>query len=92
MLTVLVLAIKYAFEVYYILILANCVLSWFPRVNRGNPIIRFIYETTEPYLNLFRRILPMSPRLPIDFSPIVAIFALYLLQSLVFKVLAMIIV
>lgn len=88
--TVLVLAIKYAFEVYYILIIANCILSWFPNVNRANPLIRFIHETTEPFLNLFRRILPVSPRIPIDFSPIIAIFALYLIQSVVFKILAMI--
>lgn len=90
MLTFLVLAIRYAFEVYYILIIANCLLSWFPNINRGNPLVRFIYETTEPFLRLFRSILPMSPRFPIDFSPIVAILVLYLIQLLVFKVLAMI--
>ena len=87
--TFLVLAIKYAFEVYYILIIANCLLSWFPNVNRGNPLIRFIYETTEPFLNLFRRILPFSRSLPIDFSPVIAIFALYLIQSIIYKLLMM---
>lgn len=89
MLTFLVLAIKYAFDIYYILIIANCLLSWFPNVNRSNPLIRFIYETTEPFLGLFRRILPMSRSLPIDFSPIVAIFALFLIQKIVYMVLAM---
>ncbi|MGI5825732.1 MAG: YggT family protein [Bacillota bacterium] len=87
--TFLVLAVKYAFEIFYILIIANCLLSWFPNVNRGNPLIRFIYETTEPFLNLFRRILPMSRNLPIDFSPIIAIFALFLIQKLVYMLLAM---
>lgn len=87
--TFLVLAVKYAFEIFYILIIANCLLSWFPNVNRGNPLIRFIYETTEPFLNLFRRILPMSRNLPIDFSPVIAIFALFLIQKLVYMLLAM---
>ena len=87
--TILLLVIKYAFDVYYFLIIANCLLSWFPNINRGNPLVRFIHETTDPFLNLFRRILPMSRSLPIDFSPIVAIFALYLIQRLVYMLLAM---
>ena len=86
--TILVLIIKYAFDVYYFSIIANCLLSWFP-VNRGNPLVRFIHETTDPFLNIFRRILPMSRSLPIDFSPIAAIFALYLIQRLVYMLLAM---
>lgn len=90
MLTFLVLAIRYAFGIYYILIIANWLLSLLPNINRSNPLVRFIYETTEPFLCLFRRILPMSPRFPIDFSPIVAILVLRLIQSLVFKILAMI--
>lgn len=91
MLTFLVLAINYAFDIYYILIIANCLLSWFPNVNRANPLIRFVHETTDPFLNLFRRILPMG-RLPIDFSPIIAIFALFLIQRIVFALLSMILV
>lgn len=90
MLTFLALVLKYAFEIYYILIIANCLLSWFPNINRGNPLIRFIYETTEPFLRIFRKILPVSPKLPIDFSPIIAIFVLYLIQRLLFTLLAMI--
>ena len=34
--------IRFAFEVYYFLILANVLLSWFP-IARGNAITVFIY-------------------------------------------------
>ncbi len=80
--------IRFAFEVYYFLILANVLLSWFP-IARGNAITVFIYEMTEPFLRIFRRILPPSPRFPVDFSPVLAIFALYVLESLVFRLLAL---
>lgn len=78
--------IHFAFEIYYLMVLANILLSWFPFV-RGNAITVFIYEMTEPYLRIFRRILPPSPRMPIDFSPVIAIFVLYMLESLVMRVL-----
>lgn len=78
--------VHFAFEIYYLLILANILLSWFPMV-RGNAITVFIYEMTEPYLRFFRRILPPSPRMPIDFSPLLAIFVLYMLESFVTRVL-----
>jgi uncharacterized protein YggT (Ycf19 family) len=72
--------VHFAFEVYYFLLIANVLLSWFP-LARGNAITVFIYDMTEPYLRIFRRILPPSPRMPIDFSPILAIFVLYFLES-----------
>lgn len=78
--------VHFAFELYYLLILANILLSWFPMV-RGNAITAFIYEMTEPYLRVFRRMLPPSPRMPIDFSPLIAIFVLYMLESFVMRVL-----
>lgn len=83
--------VHFAFEIYYFLILANVVLSWvaYRRGARGTAIINFIYEMTEPYLSIFRRILPPT-RFGVDFSPILAIFALYVLESLVYRLLAII--
>lgn len=80
--------VHFAFEIYYILVLANILLSWFPIV-RGNAITTFIYEMTEPYLRIFRRMLPISPRMPIDFSPILAIIVLTMIESLVTRVLVL---
>ncbi|HWP32914.1 MAG TPA: YggT family protein, partial [Solirubrobacterales bacterium] len=49
------------FLVYIVLVLLNVLSSWIPRMPY-NPVLRavldFIHETTDPYLNLFRRVLP----------------------------------
>ncbi len=73
--------------VYILLIFAYILTSWIklpysPWLNR---IQRFLYDVCEPYLRLFRRILPTVG--PLDLSPIVAIIALYVARSLVFTVL-----
>ena len=49
------------FTVYIILIFVNILISWLPRVpyNRVlRAVLDFVSETTNPYLNLFRRFLP----------------------------------
>ena len=66
--------------VYILLILAYILTSWIrlpysPVLNR---IQRFLYDVCEPYLRLFRRILP--PLGPLDLSPIVAVFFLGLVR------------
>lgn len=90
MLSFVVTFIHVTFRFYYFLLLANIVLSWFP-MRRSNPVVTFVYEMTEPYLRIFRRIMPPSPRMPVDFSPVLAIFVLYFLESLAFRLLAMLI-
>ena len=69
--------------VYILLILIYVLLSWFrlPYNLWLNRIQRFLYDVCEPYIRLFRRVLP--PLGPIDLSPAVAILVLILVQSLV---------
>ena len=76
------------FIVYIILIFANILLSWIPRIPYYvwlDAVIRFIKETTDPYLNLFRRILPPvgGGGFALDLSPIIGIFLLLVAQALV---------
>lgn len=59
-------------------IFARAVASWFVR-DWGNPIMRFLLDVTEPILAPLRRLLPTPG---IDFSPMVAIFGLFLLSQL----------
>jgi len=64
--------------VYVLLIFAYILTSWIrlpysPTLNR---IQRFLYDVCEPYLRLFRRVLP--PLGPLDLSPIVGVFVLVL--------------
>jgi uncharacterized protein YggT (Ycf19 family) len=69
--------------VYVLLIFAYILTSWIrlpysPTLNR---VQRFLYDVCEPYLRLFRRVLP--PLGPLDLSPIVAIVALGVIDQLV---------
>ncbi|MDN5346832.1 MAG: YggT family protein [Clostridia bacterium] len=73
--------VKAAFEVYNWLIIARILISWFPH-DPGHPLSRFLYEVTEPVLAPFRRLMPRTT-LPIDFSPIIAILVLQLIEKLV---------
>ncbi|NLJ76150.1 MAG: YggT family protein [Peptococcaceae bacterium] len=76
--------VNVAFEVYAVILLIRIVLSWI-RHNPYQPIIRFIYEITEPYLRVFRRIIPTFSN--IDFSPIIAFFVLHIIQRIVINLL-----
>jgi len=68
---------------YIFLILAYVVTSWvrLPYSPWLNRIQRFLYDVCDPYLRLFRRILP--PLGPLDLSPMVAVIALVVLEQLV---------
>ncbi|SFG56234.1 YggT family protein [Desulfotomaculum arcticum] len=80
----IVTIINVAFEVYTWLIFIRIILSWV-RLNPYQPLVKFIYETTEPVLGLFRRIIP--PIGVIDISPIAAFFALELVRRLLVNIL-----
>jgi YggT family protein len=73
------------FLVYLVLIFIRILLSWVPRLPYNRYLrsaVRFVEETTNPYLNLFRRVIPpIGGRL--DISPILAILVLYIVQGLV---------
>lgn len=73
-------------DLYEIMIVVWCIMSWIPRVNDTVESIRSALGTlVDPYLSLFRRYIP--PFSGIDFSPIVAIIALRLVQRLVLYIL-----
>jgi YggT family protein len=81
------------FTVYIILIFVNILISWIPRMpyNRAlRAVLDFITETTNPYLNLFRRFLPPigGGGFALDLSPIVGIFVLFVAQALVVGLIA----
>jgi uncharacterized protein YggT (Ycf19 family) len=75
------------FLVYLILIFARILLSWVEGSARIpynvylRAVIGFVHETTDPYLNLFRRIIP--PIGMFDLSPILAIIVLAVAQGVV---------
>ena len=76
------------FLVYIVLVLLNVLISWIPRMpyNRGlRAVLDFVKETTDPFLNLFRRILPPigGGGFALDLSPMIAIIVLYVLRAVV---------
>lgn len=81
---IIITAVNVAFEVYTYLLIIRILLSWI-RHNPYQPIIRFIYEITEPYLSFFRRFIP--PFGAVDFSPIVAFIVLQILRNVVLRLL-----
>ena len=71
--------------VYILLIFAYVLSSWIRAPHTLQPLVRFLHDVCDPYLRLFRRVLP--PLGPVDVSPIVAVFALYVALWLVNTVL-----
>ena len=64
--------------VYVLVILVWVLLSWFRLPYSLNPVQRFLDDVVSPYLNLWRKVIPMVG--PLDLSPIVAIFGLLVLR------------
>jgi YggT family protein len=80
------------FLVYLILIFARIVISWVVTFKGSLPYNRplrivtdFIEQVVDPYLNLFRRILPPigGGRMALDLSPIIGVLVLILAQGIV---------
>jgi YggT family protein len=81
------------FLVYLILIFARILLSWIPRLpyNRYlRAVVDFIHQVTDPFLNLFRRVLPPvgGRGFALDLSPIIAVVVLLIVQTVVVNLIA----
>ena len=70
-------AVDIILTVLYWLVLIRALISW---VNPDpfNPIVQFLYRTTEPILEPLRRMLPMGA---IDFSPLIAFVGIIFLKK-----------
>jgi YggT family protein len=75
------------FYTYSILIIIRVVFSWIgiPSNRTALMIFRFVYDVTEPYLGIFRRFIPLAG--PIDFSPLIGLLVLGIIQSMVLRAL-----
>jgi len=74
--------------VYLVLIFIRIIMSWIPRMPYNRVLsgfLKFVTDVTDPYLNLFRRVLPPVRLGPgaLDLSPIVATFVLIIVGTLV---------
>jgi YggT family protein len=74
--------------VYIGLIFCNILISYVPRMPYRpwlRSVLDFITDTTNPYLNIFRRLLPPigGGGFAFDLSPMLGIILLFLLQAIV---------
>jgi len=67
------------FTLFYYLMLAYILMSWFPNA-RESSIGQIIGKLVDPYLAIFRRFIPPIGGM-LDISPIVAFIALRFIQS-----------
>lgn len=73
------------FAVCYFFLVLRAVLPWIPH-NRMHPLIRPLYDLTDPVLNPIRVALPPQ-RIGFDVSPFLVIILLWFVQSFVINIL-----
>jgi YggT family protein len=71
--------VNYLLSAYMWMVVGRAVISWV-NADAHNPIVRFLYEVTEPLLSRIRRLIPMSGA-GVDFSPMILIIIIMFLQS-----------
>ncbi len=77
--------------VYVVLIFIRIIVSWFRSIPYHpllSAFLKFVDDVTSPYLNLFRRFIPIARLGPaaLDLSPIVATFVLLIVGGIVVDV------
>lgn len=80
-------AIDWVLRIIEYAILARVIISWIP-VSRDNPLIRLLYQITEPVLAPIRGIIQRSAigrNMFIDFSPLLAFLLLGLLRNMLIR-------
>ena len=71
--------VDFLLTAYMWVIIGRAVISWV-NADPYNPIVRFLYEITEPLLGRIRRFLPVSMG-GLDLSPVILIVIIMFLQS-----------
>lgn len=76
--------ISWAFQAYEFILFVYCLMSFIPALY-NSAFGRFVAAMVNPFLNLIRRVIPTSIGL-FDFSPIIAIIILRLIQRVIFMI------
>ena len=80
--------IVWTIQIYSLIVLARVLLSFFPNIDPYHPVVRFLYNVTEPLLQPIRVFLrdQFGQTGMFDFSPLVLIMGLWVLQQLILAV------
>jgi YggT family protein len=81
------------FTVYIVLIFIRILVSWIPRLPQNAAllaVVNFAQQSTDPYLNIFRRVLPPvgGSGLALDLSPMIGLILLLIAQSVIVGIIA----
>ena len=77
--TALANLIKFVLDAYMFIIIGRVIVSWV-NADRYNPVVRFLYDITEPLLSRIRRVVPLVGG-GLDFSPMILVLAIFFLQN-----------
>lgn len=71
--------IDFLLSAYMWVIIGRAIISWV-NADPYNPVVRFLYQATDPVLNRIKKVLPLVIG-GMDLSPMVLIMAIIFLQS-----------
>lgn len=74
--------IQVLFQVLIFAVLIRALISWFP-IGQDSPIVRILDDVTEPILAPLRKVVPRLGMM--DITPIVAMIALQILESMLLQ-------
>lgn len=74
-------AVNGLFNIFYVLIILRIFMSWIPSIDWEQQPVKFVRTVTDSYLTVFQRFVP--PLGGLDFSPIIAIIVLQILQGVI---------
>lgn len=81
-----------AFRFYELLLIIMIIMSWVPtpRNPTVQTILKFVYDVTEPYLALFRKLLPTARMggMGIDFSPMLGFIVIDIIRVMVVQIIS----
>ena len=83
----LIFVVNNLFQIYFWLILVRCLLSFVQSIDWDSQPFAALRDVTDLYLDIFRKIIP--PFGGIDFSPVVAVIVLQILNYLLLYLLSM---
>ena len=75
-------AINQLFYLYYILLIVRIFMTWLPNIDWDSQPQKWVRSVTDPFLNLFRGVIPPIGGM-LDISPVIAIILLQILQVII---------
>ncbi len=81
-LTAIAIILGSLLKIYFWVVLISAILSWV-RPDPYNPIVRTLRTLTEPVYYRIRKVLPFTYTSGIDFSPIIVLLAIELVDRIV---------